>query len=215
MMSGTDGPSLHDLLGLLEELEQSYQEWVAPINQTIHERMFKVNRDGYTGADFDRDVEAVREQQRAKYDPYQEMYELFDRLCPAYLEATPRERSQIRRSVADKSGILSALLGYTYRAAKRIRAPADREWLRWGLAAVSIENCSRDFRDTLLALAELYVSAEEAGLKPRTDFRAISRLSSDEKATGRETPMKKILSRFHSYGALKERRRRGTQGKMT
>ena len=197
------------LIQQLDELEEQYQEWVEPINQVIRECSYKVNRDGYTPADFERDVKAVREKQRAKYDPYQAIHELLDELCPAYLEASAEGRAAVRVAVSDKSGVLSALLGYAYRMAKRIQSPLDKEWLRRGLAAISIENCARDYRDVLLALAELYVAAEEAGIRPRSDFTAVSKLSSGEKPTGGSTSVKEMLANFSGYGVLRERRRRG------
>jgi hypothetical protein len=197
------------LIQQLNQLEERYQEWVEPINQVIREGSFKVNRDGYTPADFERDVKAIKEKQQAKYDPYQAIYGLLDELCPAYLEASAEQRADVRAAVSEKKGVLSALLGYAYRAAGRIQSPADREWLRRGLAAISIENCSKDYRDVLLALAELYVAAEEAGIGPAPDFRAVSRLSSGEKARGGSTSVQEMLANFRSYGVLRERRRRG------
>jgi hypothetical protein len=197
------------LIQQLDELEERYQEWVEPINQVIQECSYKVNRAGYTPADFERDVEAVREKQRAKYDPYQAIYRLLDEICPAYLEASAEQRALIRAAASDKTGVLSALLGYAYRAARRIQSPADREWLRKGLAAISIENCGRDYRDVLLALAELYVAAEEAGISPRSDFKAVSRLSSGQKPRGGNTSVRGMLANFQGYGVLRERRRRG------
>jgi len=132
-------------------------------------------------------------------------------LCPAYLEASAEQRAAVRVAVSDKNGVLSALLGYAYRAARRIQSPEDREWLLRGLAAISIENCAKDYRDVHLALAELYVTAEEAGIRPRADFRAVSRLSSEEKPRGGDTSVKKMLANLPRYGALKERRKRGKQ----
>jgi hypothetical protein len=197
------------LIKQLDGLEEQYQEWVEPINQVIRDCSYKVNRDGYTPADFDRDVKAVKERQRAKYDPYQAIHSLLDELCPAYLEASSEQRASVRSAVSDKNGVLSALLGYAYKAARRIQSPADREWLRNGLAAISIENCAKDWRDVLLALAELYVAAEGAGIRPRSDFTAVSRLSSGEKPRGGSTSVREMLANFHGYGALRERRRRG------
>jgi len=196
------------LIQRLDDLEERYQEWVEPINRVIQECLFKINRDGYTSADFDRDVRAIKEKQRAKYDPYQAIYELLDELCPAYVEASAEQRAAMRAAVSEKDGVLSALLGYAYRAAGRIQSPEDREWLRRGLAAISIENCSKDYRDVLLALAELYVAAEEAGIRPATDFRAISRLSSAEKPRGGSASVREMLANFRSYGVLRERRKR-------
>jgi hypothetical protein len=200
---------LDELIQRLDEVEKQYQEWVEPINRVTRECLYKVNRDGYTAADYERDVRAVEERQRAKYDPYQVIYRLLDEMCPAYLEASSEQRAAVRAAMSDKGGVLSALLGYAYRAARRIQSPADREWLRKGLAAISIEDCSRDYRDVLLALAELYVTAEEAGVKPGSDFKAVSRLSSGEKPRGGDTSVQEMLANFRGYGALKERRRRG------
>jgi hypothetical protein len=200
---------LDKLIQQLDELEGQYQEWVEPINRVIQERLYQINRDGYTQADFERDVWTVKEEQRAKYDPYQAIYRLLDEMCPAYLEASSEQRAAVRAAVSDKRGVLSALLGYAYRAARRIQSAADREWLRKGLAAISIEDCSRDYRDVLLALAELYVVAEEAGIKPGSDFKAVSRLSSGEKPRGGDTSVQEMLANFRGYGVLRERRRRG------
>jgi hypothetical protein len=201
------------LIQQLDELEARYQVWVEPINRVILESYSKLNRDGYTAADCDRDIEAIREKQRARYDPYQAIHAFLDELCPAYLEASAEERAAVRGAVSDKRGVLSALLGYAYRAAQRIQSPADREWLRRGLAAISIENCARDYRDVLLALAELYVVAEEAGLRPRSEFTAVSKLSSRELPRGGDTPMQGMLANFSRYAVLRERRKRGKQGK--
>ena len=205
--------ALGSLIRQLDELEARYQAWAEPINRVIRESNFKAGRDGYTTADSKRDIKAIRERQLARYDPYQAIYALPDELCPAYLAASAEERAAVRAAASDKNGVLSALLGYAWRAARQIQSPEDREWLRRGLAAISIENCARDYRDVLLALAELYVMAEEAGIKPSSDFRAVSRLSGEEKPRGGDTSMKKMLANFRGYGALRERRRRGKQGK--
>jgi hypothetical protein len=201
------------LIQQLDELEENYQDWVAPINQVIKECSFKVNRDGYTPADFDRDVRTVREKQLEKGDPIQPIHNLLDELCPAYLSASPEEREQVRDAASDKNGVLSALLGYAYRAASQLKSPDDKEWLLNGLAAISIENCGRDYRDVLLALAELYVKAEEVGIKPRSAFTTVSRLSSDEKPDGGDTSMQVMMARLTSYAVLKERRRKGKSSK--
>jgi hypothetical protein len=209
---GSDVLDFKALRSQLITLEERYQAWVAPINAVIQEKLFLVNRAGYTYADYERDLAQVREAQRARYDPYSDMYALFDRLCPAYLDAPSAACRAIRDAVADKPGVLHALLGYVYRAAKLVRSPGGAEWLLRGVAAASIENGSRDVRDLLLALAELYVAAEEAGIPPRSAFRKVAALSSGEIPKGGNTPVRDILAHFHRYGALHERRRRGSAG---
>jgi hypothetical protein len=198
--------NLSVLIKELDELEKRYQAWVKPINKVIRECSSKINRDGYTRDDFERGLNEIREKQRSKYDPCQEMHKLLLQLCPIYLEASPQQRAEIRIAVSDKNGILGALLGYVYTSAKQVRSDPDKKWLRWGLAAVSIENCSQDYRDVLLALAELYVAAEEVGFDPKPDFKAVSKLSSRETPRGGLTPVSKMLANFHNYAVLKERR---------
>ena len=142
------------------------------------------------------------------YRPSEDQGQFFDHLCQIYLAASHEERARIRTAVSDKRGILNRLLGHVYRSARQIHSAADRQWLRIGLAAASIENCSSDYRDFLLALAELYVTAEAAGLNPRSDFKAVAAMSSRETPRGGTTPVSSMLARFHTYGVLKERRGR-------
>jgi hypothetical protein len=97
------------------------------------------------------------------------------------------------------------LLGYVYTSASRLQSSADGEWLRKGLAAASIENCSVDYRDVLLALAELYAAAEKVGIDPKPHFAAVAELSSSDAPQGGMTPLRKMLADLHSYAVLKER----------
>ena len=197
---------LRALLERLGQLEARYQTWVDPIDQAMQTLTYRVNRNGYSYADYQRDIQHIRQEQLAKYDPYQEMNAFFDELCSAYLTASSDKRAAIRKAASDRAGIPSGLLGYVYRSATRLRASDGAEWLRRGLVAASIENCCRDWRDALLALAELYVAAEEAGIDPRSEFRAASRLSGAEAVPGGNRSMQQILLQFHRYAVLKERR---------
>lgn len=206
---GSSPATSQDLIAQLDALEQRYQQWVAPLDQLMHELSYRVNRDGYTAADYDADVRAFREQQLAAYNPYIHIYTVLDQLCPTYLAMGDAQRAEIRTAVKDKSGLSSGLLGYVYQAAERLRSGQGLDWLRWGLAAISIEDCSRDARDVMLALAELYVAAEEAGIRPQPHFTAVAKLSSMQKPEGGDTPVARMLANFSSYGALRERRNRG------
>src|SRR5437762_57372 len=139
--------NLPDLESRLDEMERRYQEWAAPINRAIQERAYRINRGGYSGDDFHRDLLRLDAEHRAVYDPYPEFYALFDELCPAYLEAAPEERAAIRAAVGQRKGAVHALLGYVNRAANQLRATGDPAWLRLGLAGASVENCRCDYRD--------------------------------------------------------------------
>lgn len=132
--------------------------------------------------------------------------ELLDELIPEYLAGTDAEREHVRRAVAARWTLLDRVRGYAVSLAERIRTPQDVGLLRAGLAAMSIENCAVDYRDTLLALAELWVRAERAGIDPRPHFGAIAAVSDTQVPQGGSTPMAKTLREFHGYAVVAERR---------
>jgi len=127
------------------------------------------------------------------YAPMQEHKQFFNDLCQIYLDAPYRERWLIRDAVADKKGVLNCLLGHVYESAKQVRATRNRRWLQIGLAAASIQKGGYDYRDFLLALAELYVTAEEVGIDPKPEFEAIG--------SG-------IPADFYTYAVVRSRRER-------
>lgn len=147
--------------------------------------------------DIKNQLEAIEKQCHSSslviYVPMQEHEQFFNDLCQIYLDAPSRERWLIRDAVADKKGILNCLLGYVYESAKRVRATRNRRWLRIGLAAAAIQQGGYDPRDFLLALAELYVTAEEVGIDPKPEFEALG--------AG-------IPADFHTHAVVRSRRKR-------
>jgi hypothetical protein len=149
--------------------------------------------------DLRKQLEAIEEQCASSnlviYQPSEEHEQFFKDLCRLYLDASPKQRARLRSAVSDKPGILNHLLGYVYKSAEQIHSVKDKEWLRIGLAAASLENCGSDYRDSLLALAELYVAAEVASINPRSEFKVVAGLTN-----------------FHTYAVLKERQRELRKG---
>jgi hypothetical protein len=204
----------------LRRWEARYREWAEPIDHFIRTSLKRVNRDGDTLADFQRELSAIREQRRATYDPGSDIESILERMCAQYLVATPKERERCRTAVSDKDAVQSFLLGHVASCALRIRSPEDLGALRHGLAAASIENCATDYRDVLVALTKLFVSAERAGIDPVPHFREVGRLSSDARPRGGTTPVSKMLREFQAYavvsecrqGSLRSRARRAGDG---
>ena len=122
-------------------------------------------------------LDAVEEQYSSSalviYKPMQEHKQFFRDLCRIYFDASRRERRLIRDALADKKGVLNCLLGYVYESAEQVRATGNMCWLQVGLAAAALQEGGYDYRDFLLALAELYVTAEEVGIDPKPDFEAM------------------------------------------
>jgi len=130
------------------------------------------------------------------YTPTREQEPIFEGLCQAYLEGSYWQRKSIRDAIVGKKGVSNGFLGYVHQSAERVHETGDRYWLRVGLAAAAIQEGSYDVRDFLLALAKLYVSAEEAGIDPQAAF---------------ETIGSGIPEDFHRYAVVREMRERMQQ----
>jgi hypothetical protein len=190
--------------------EAKYEQWVKPLDQLFQVAFVKINKDGYSLTDFEREYKAIEARQRSKYDPQPEIAAILDRMCSEYLGATPKEREQCRSLVRERKAVLSALIGYVHSATERLTVTKDINDLRRGLAAASIENCAVDYRDDLVALADLWLAAEQAGFDPSPHFRNVAKLSSDEPPQGGTTPVSEMMNHFEDYAVLSERR--ATQG---
>ena len=191
----------------IADLEVRLAAWSKPIDQAWKANFARVNRNGYTVKDLEREMKLLRDEQLAKNDIYKEINAFYDQLMPQYLVAVDAEREEIRSLFRKKRGLQTALLGFAYRAADGINSPSDIPLLRLGLAAMSIEDFSVDYRDSLLALAELCVRAERAGIDPRPVFDEIAEMSSAQVSTGgAKNPTCKILKDFQTYAVLNERR---------
>lgn len=168
----------------LLELNERWGNWSGPITQPIH------------------NYDPLLELQAYK----NEITEFMNQLCLAYLSASTSQREEIRSMRRDRAKFPGSFDSYIRESADRIRSSKDQQWLRLGLAAASIENLYDDFRDTLLALTELYVASEEVGIDPRPHFQEIANISSDAPAGPDNTSTKSMLANFHTYAILKERK---------
>jgi hypothetical protein len=110
------------------------------------------------------------------FEPSPELEQFCCDLCRLYLAASMLERYRIQFLVTDKEGLQNCLLGHAYKCATQLQATKDENWLRLGLAASILASQKMDYRDVLLAWAELYVVAEETGLDPNPAFKAIASL---------------------------------------
>jgi hypothetical protein len=195
-----------DTLGArLHALEREYQQRTAPLDRRFAENLKRVNKPGgLAPAELEREMRSVGEQVGAGEGP---LHALLAELCPAYLKATGAERDAVRRMVQSHRSLPDRVRGYAVTLAKQLRSRDDAALLDAALAAMSLENCAIDYRDTLLALAELYVRAERAGIDPRPHFDFVAGLSSTDVPRGGRVPLARTLRDFHSYAVVAERRR--------
>lgn len=117
---------------------------------------------------------------RANQGHRAELLSVLDTLCNMYLNGTPAQCERIRNIVVDKREVLAALNSYIYRALEKFEATNDVQWLNLGLASVGIEDLQFDYRDTLVALGELFLAATRAGINPLPLFQKVAATSSSK-----------------------------------
>ena len=132
-----------------------------------------------------------------------ELNQLLDELCCWYLNADQDQRLLIRGFIEDKSRVRKYLHSYIGgRAAPRLESSGDKKWLDLGVAAASIVDQRVDYRDLLICLGALWLSAEEAGLAPARRFSSVARISNSEPVYGNRST-RDFLRGFRTSAHLK------------
>jgi hypothetical protein len=142
-----------------------------------------------------------------------ELHQQIDELCVAYLKASDEEREYIRELVRDQKPLLNGLWRHIGWAVQN--KPPD--WVRRALAAASIEDNRMDFRDTFVALGQLYLGAVENGQDASQCFKEIALLSSATPGPFFPHSMRDFLAHFEQSAffrqSIQSRLPRGGQSK--
>jgi hypothetical protein len=193
----------------LQELATKYRKWIEPVPELTESYMREHH---ITSKDYDTRRAArdeVLTELRKKDDVPGELTAFLDEHFELYYTATPEECQKIRESFAINREFEDFLLSYAQNIANRIHSADDVVLLKRGLVALSLENSGRDFRDTLITLADLYVSAESVGIDPKPLFIEVAEISSKERPRGGTTPLEKTLRNLDTYAIVQERRAKG------
>ena len=193
----------------LYELLDRYEMSRAPLQQYFADNLVRINRAGYTWEEFERGRRELEADLKKEGDLQPELFRLFEQLCTQYVLCDSAERAAIRARVADRKNLGCLIRSYADHLATQIQHVQDTPKLRLALAAVSIENCSSDYRDTLTTLADLYVRAEEVGIEPRRLFESGSEFATDSHTAGACESLARMLRDFGTYAVVTERRRMG------
>jgi hypothetical protein len=191
--------STTEIQALVDELDHfvtRFQEWRRALDEHTHGNWKRLNKDGYTHDEFKRESDQLRQKMQDEWDGYGDYQQLLERLCPVYFECGADDRERIRQIVGRYRYAVDPVRWYANAAAKKIEGPDDEQWLLKGLAAVSIENCGMDFRDTTFTMTALWVGAEAAGIDPKPHFRSVAKLSGTSATRGRCGSMARTLERF-------------------
>jgi hypothetical protein len=127
--------------------------------------------------------------------PRDEVFAVFDEICDVYTRSDPSRCALIRGIVQSREAhrLLEDYLAYASRTLKQGGRP---EWLERGVAAASIDDQGRDYRDWLMSLGDLYLSARAARLDPSPVLKRIAELSNPERNPAAPTPTRDALATF-------------------
>jgi len=133
--------------------------------------------------------------------------QLLGAMCALYLQVDADRRQAIRDLFEGRSVLLNRLHHYMGLAARRLQETQDKGWLRMGLAAASICDRRVDWRDLMVRLGDLYLTASALGMRPGYQFRAVSRISNPSRRY-KEASTRDLLAGFRKTAYLRRLRRR-------
>lgn len=188
--------SLESLQLQLAALNQRLTFWQRSVNEELG-KILDPQQISAGGYGHEQQHDALRTaMMRAGDGPRQELNAAMDELCNLYLETNNQQRAEIRAWMASAPMVLRDLWGYIHRAAEQIRAGGGEQWLRFGLAVVSIEDLRVDYRDTLVGLGDLYRAAVEMKIDPRPSFAEIAAFSNSAPVQEDAVSTRDFIARF-------------------
>ena len=127
--------------------------------------------------------------------PREQVFALVDEICDLYTRSDTSRCAIIRGLVHQHEA--HRLLGeYMGNAARMLGSGGRSVWLERGVAAASIDDQRRDYRDWLLSLGDLYLAGIKAKLDPAPVLRRIAERSNRERHRAAPTPTRDVLEGF-------------------
>jgi hypothetical protein len=123
--------------------------------------------------------------------------------CELYLRGDETLRREIRHSFDEWTAVRGRMLAQAWSFAGKLADTCEDRWLRLGLAAVSIDDNGTDFRDSYVALGDLYLCAVRCGIEPGPYFEEAAEISSGV-SNMELTPMRDFLLRFEGSAYFRE-----------
>jgi hypothetical protein len=184
----------------MQNLNAHLARWHRKLDNAFSERF---DLENVAPGDFDRTFqEAVDHMEREiGSGPTEELFELLENLCDLYIVADSEQRVFIRQMVKINRDVLQDMSGYTWHAIEQLEASIDPKWLERALASISIEDMAIDYRDSLMDLAGLFLSAKQVGIDPLPYLRNTARLSSSDDPFRRGSTAS-VLASFDEERAL-------------
>ena len=127
--------------------------------------------------------------------PRDEAFAAFDEICDLYARSDPAHCATLR-GIVHEHEVRALLDDYVANASRVLKQGGRPEWLERGVAAASIDDQRRDYRDWLMGLGDLYLSARAARLDPTPVLKRIAERSNPERHPAAPTPTRDALEHF-------------------
>jgi hypothetical protein len=174
----TDEPSLGSIQERLEKLDPPIRIW-----REARERSFSATF-GPEGATLStlmgRLPQATGAAASLGVGPRFAVFAVFDEVCDLYARSDPPRCAIIRGIVHAREARL-LLEEYVGHASQVLKQGGRPEWLERGVAALSIDDQRHDYRDWLMSLGELYLTAHAKHLDATPVIKRIAERSSLER----------------------------------
>jgi hypothetical protein len=190
-----DEPSLSSLRERLERLDTPIRIW-----REVRERAFSAAfgpKQGKLSNLMGRLPQAAGAAASLGLGPRDEVFAAFDEICDIYARADPT-RCAIIRGIVQQREARALLQDYIAYASTILKQGGRPEWFERGVVAASIDDQRVDYRDWLMSLGDLYVSARTAHLEPSPVLKRIAKLSNPERHPAAPTPTREALGDFEN-----------------
>jgi hypothetical protein len=189
----TDEPSLRSLQERLERLDAPIRIW-----REGRERSFSAafgSKGGKPSPLMGRLPQAAGAAAAIGSGPRDLVFGVFDEICDLYSGSDPPRCAIIRGIVHEREArlLLEEYVGHTSQVLRQGGRP---EWLERGIAAASIDDQRNDYRDWLMALGDLYLTAHAKHIDASPVIKRIAELSNPERHRAAPTSTRDALGTF-------------------
>jgi len=188
-------PSLSSLQERLERLDPPIRIW-----REARERSFSATfgpKGGKLSTLMGRLPQAAGAAASVGVGPRDEVFAVFDEICDRYAKSDP-PRCAILRGIVHAREAHVLLEEYVGHASAVLKQGGRPEWLERGIAAASIDDQRRDYRDWLTSLGDLYLSAHAKHVDPSPVLKRMAERSNPERHAAAPTSTREALSTFEN-----------------
>jgi hypothetical protein len=189
----THEPSLSSLQERLEGLDTPIRTW-----REARDRAFAAAfgpKQGKLSSLMARLPQATSAAAALARGPRDQAFAVFDELCDSYARSDP-SRCAIIRGIVHEREARVLLEAYVAHASQVLKQGGRPEWLERGVAAASIDDQRHDYRDWLMSLGDVYLSARAAHLDPSPVLKRMAERSNPERHAAAPTPTREALGNF-------------------